>query len=174
MKRLRHLVFCLSALLATNSWANTDALTLHGEGSLRWLGLKIYDARLFSTGRLAPERLMESPFALELTYARNFAGAAIAERSVEEMRKIGAGRPDQHGNWQAAMQRIFPDVRAGDRLRGIHQPGRGASFVLNGETIGSIDDPEFSSAFFAIWLDPRTTEPALRKSLLRLADSRSR
>ncbi len=174
MKTLRYLVFSLSTLLASNAWANTDALTLHGEGSLRWLGLKIYDARLFAAGRLAPERLMENPFALELTYARNFAGAAIAERSVEEMRKIGAGRPDQLGAWQAAMQRLFPDVRAGDRLRGIHQPGRGASFVLNGETIGSIDDPEFSSAFFAIWLDPRTTEPALRRSLLRIADSRPR
>jgi hypothetical protein len=172
--RLRTLMFSLTMTLAAPAFANTEAFALHGEGSLRWLGLKIYDARLFASGRLAPERLMDNPFALELTYARDFAGSSIAERSIEEIRKLGAGTPPQHEAWKSAMQRIFPNVRTGDRLRGIHQPGRGATFMLNGQPIGSIDDADFSSAFFAIWLDPRTSEPSLRRSLLRLADSRSR
>jgi hypothetical protein len=32
--------------------------------------------------------------------------------------------------------------------------------------LGTIDDPVFARAFFAIWLDPRTREPQLRNRLL--------
>jgi hypothetical protein len=39
-------------------------------------------------------------------------------------------------------------------------------FFRNGTPIGDIDDREFARAFFAIWLDPRTSEPELRKQLL--------
>ena len=45
-------------------------------------------------------------------------------------------------------------------------PGRGAQFLLNGRSIGSIDEPEFARAFFAIWFDPRTRSRDLRASLL--------
>ncbi len=61
---------------------------------------------------------------------------------------------------------MLPDVQAGDRLVGVHRPGRGALFALNGRTIGEIADPRFSAQFFAIWLGPRSPEPALREALL--------
>ena len=32
--------------------------------------------------------------------------------------------------------------------------------------LGEIADPEFGRAFFAIWLDPRTSAPQLRANLL--------
>jgi hypothetical protein len=40
--------------------------------------------------------------------------------------------------------------------------------MLNDKPIGNIDDAEFARAFFAIWLDPKTSEPSLRKQLLGL------
>lgn len=39
-------VLCLQGV----AMANTDTFQLQGEGTLRWFGLKIYDARLFSSG----------------------------------------------------------------------------------------------------------------------------
>src|SRR5690606_14871605 len=60
-----------------------DSATLAGEGALRWLGLRIYDARLWVGQRgIDPGRLDATPFALELRYARALSGAAIAERSA--------------------------------------------------------------------------------------------
>jgi hypothetical protein len=42
-----------------------------------------------------------------------------------------------------------------------------ARFFFNEQPIGEIDDPAFARAFFAIWLDPRTSEPSLRSALLK-------
>ena len=82
---------------------------------------------------------------------------------------MGYGDAQQRGRWLDAMKRLFPDVAKGDRLTGVHEPGRGARFFHNDRPIGGVDDPDFARAFFAIWLDERTVAPALRESLLRQA-----
>lgn len=144
---------------------------LAGEGVLRWLGLRVYEARLWvGAGGIDPVRLADSAFALELRYARALAGEAIARRSHEEIARLGFGDPQRRDAWLDAMRRIFPDVAEGDRLTGIHRPGAGVSFYRNDRRIGRVDDPQFGAAFFAIWLDPRTTAPELRGRLLAGAD----
>ena len=141
---------------------------LAGEGDLRWFGLKVYSARLW-VGRagMVVERLASAPFALDLQYATSLKGAAIAERSLQEIERMGFGDPQRRGRWHDAMRRLFPDVARGDRLTGVHEPGRGARFYHNDRPLGEVEDPEFASAFFAIWLDERTVAPSLRESLLR-------
>ncbi|MBM3363996.1 MAG: hypothetical protein FJY42_15350, partial [Betaproteobacteria bacterium] len=62
--------------------------------------------------------------------------------------------------------RVFPDIRAGDRLLGLHRPGVGASFWFNGRFRGEVRDPEFAQRFFGIWLSPQTSQPVLRRALL--------
>ncbi|WP_394791201.1 chalcone isomerase family protein, partial [Rhodoferax sp.] len=64
------------------------------------------------------------------------------------------------------MTRVIPDVKKGEHLTGVNRPGAGAQFYYQGKAIGSIADPEFARAFFAIWLDARTREPELRQSLI--------
>lgn len=160
----------LATLLSAGAaLANTEEFRLQGEGTLRWFGLKIYDARLLSAQRMVGEKTLSQPFALELTYARSFSGAKIAETSLDEMRKFTQATPEQLQRWQAAMERLFPSVTAGDRLRGVFAPGQAATFYFNDRPIGSIDDAEFARAFFSIWLDPRTAKPELRRQLLGLA-----
>ncbi len=143
---------------------------LAGEGDLRWFGIRVYTAQLW-VGRpgLRVDRLASAPFALELRYGTGLKGSAIAERSLQEMERMGYGDAQRRGRWLEAMKKLFPDVARGDRLTGVHEPGRGARFFLNDRPIGGVDDPEFASAFFAIWLDERTVAPALRESLLRQA-----
>lgn len=159
----------IAAAAASTALASTDPLRLHGEGSLRWFGLKIYEARLFAPQQFAPQQSFQAPFALEITYARTFAGEKIAQVSIDEIKRLAMGSARQHEQWLGQMKSIFPSVRPGDRLRGIHTPGQGAEFYLNDQPIGQIKDAEFSKAFFSIWLDPNTAEPALRRSLLGLA-----
>lgn len=133
-----------------------------GGGELSWYGLPIYQGSLWSAdGSFS----LDEPFALDLTYRRALSGAKIAQRSVEEMAQLGAA-PADLVRWGEAMARIFPDVRTGDRISGVHLPGRGARFFHNGQAVGEIAEAKFARAFFGIWLDPRTSRPELRRQLL--------
>ena len=141
-----------------------------GSGRLTWFGLHIYDARLY-----VPERgidisdLATQRFALELTYARRLRGSAIAERSRDEIEKLKLGSEEQLAEWQRQMARIFPDVAAGQTLTGVHLAGGATRFYFEGRFIGAIENPAFGRAFFAIWLDPKTSAPRLRTELLQRA-----
>ena len=143
---------------------------LAGQGSYRWFGFKIYDAQLWVGDQGYRQDDPESTrFALSLTYARDLYGRQIARTSIDEIRKLGFGSGEQHEAWLNRMESLFPDVHAGTRISGIHVPGHGARFYLNGKPLGEITDSEFARAFFAIWLDPRTSAPSLRNSLLSAA-----
>jgi hypothetical protein len=137
-----------------------------GSARLRFWGFDVYDASLAVGPGFRASNFASHAFALELAYLRSFRAADIARRSLQEMRRTSAIDAAQAQRWQQALQDLLPDVQAGDRLVGVHRPGRGAAFVLNGRTLGEIADPRFSAQFFAIWLGPDTSEPALRQALL--------
>ncbi|MBC3812591.1 chalcone isomerase family protein [Undibacterium aquatile] len=137
---------------------------LQGTGTYRWFGLAIYDAALWmSTGSPSD---MRQRFALDLTYARNLYGSKIAEASIDEIGKLKLGTTEKRQQWLLQMKGIFPDVKEGSRITGIHIPNEAARFYLNGKLLGEIRDPEFAHSFFAIWLDKKTSAPDLRNKLL--------
>ena len=139
----------------------------HGVGRMRFLGMRIYDARLWSASRLSrDDGWMQTALALEIEYARSLGGRAIAERSVEEMRRQAALSEEQASRWLAAMIGIFPDVNQGDRITAVHRPGEGLRFFVNQAARGEVRDPLFARLFLGIWLSSRTSEPALRDALL--------
>ncbi len=145
--------------------ADTPGMRVLGEGRLRFLGIHVYDSSLWVPGDAwAPER----PFALDIRYAMNIRGRELTERSLVEMRRLGHADPEKLRRWEAEMDRVFPDIRPGDRLVGVSVPGREARFYSQDRFLGTVADPEFARAFFAIWLHPETSEPRLRAQMLRL------
>ncbi|MBL8539235.1 MAG: chalcone isomerase family protein [Betaproteobacteria bacterium] len=169
------LIAALSFLFCGSLLANTQLpaellreapdLRLLGRGEMRWFGLHLYDAALWSSADPWSPR---QTYALSIEYARDIPGKRLVESSLAEMRRLGARDEDKLARWETALNGVFPDVRKGDRIVGVHLPGRGATFYHQGRMTGSIDDAEFAETFFAIWLDPRTREPSLRKALLGL------
>lgn len=157
----------LGGLLGAAAQAHED-WPLRSEGRFRYFGLHIYDARLLAPQPLNAERWADQAFALELVYARELKGQRIAERSLDEMRRQGELAPEQAERWLAALKTAFPDVREGDRLRGVHEPEQGARFWHNGRSRPGQLDREAAARFFGIWLHPATSEPGLRKRLLGL------
>ena len=144
---------------------------LQGSGEMRWFGFAIYGARLWRSG----ERWQsDAPYALELTYRRTISAEQLVNTSIEEMVRLGTLDPQRDEQrlqqWRSALERVFPSVREGDTIIGLHEPGRGARFFYNGKPTGSLDDARLASAFFAIWLDPRTKAPELRTRLLALQE----
>lgn len=168
MRRLAAALLLSSCLGAASAApAHIDAAIpqarVAGSGLFTYFGIKVYTAEL----TVGPKGYAPgAPFALDLRYARALKGARIADASADQMEKIGAGSAAQRQAWLRQMLAIFPDVVEGSHITGIHLPNTGVRFFLDGVRIGAIDDPEFSRAFFGIWLDPATTAPDLRKALL--------
>ena len=140
--------------------------TLLGQGQMRFLGLRIYDARLWAGPQFEAADFGAHPLVLELSYHRAFAGAAIAERSIDEIERQGELTPAQAQRWQKALAAVLPDVQPGERLTGLYQPGQGLRLWRGQQALGAIDDAELARRFFGIWLSPRTSEPGLRSALL--------
>ena len=139
---------------------------LLGKTRLRVWGFQVYDARLWVTPGFKPAQFASQPFALELSYLRDFTSADIAERSLEEMRRSATISDEQAKTWTAALLRVMPEVKKGDRITGINKVGEGALFLVNGQPGGEIRDAEFARLFFGIWLSPKTSEPQMRTALL--------
>lgn len=140
-----------------------------GQGEMRWLGFKLYDAALWAGER--GEAAVEAPHVLSIRYARAVSSERLVEVSLDEMRRLGFGDEARLARWGEVLAAALPSVAAGDTLAALHRPGTGATFWHQDRRSGEISDPELARAFFAIWLDPRTREPRLRAQLLGLADS---
>lgn len=140
-----------------------------GQARLRFFGLSVYDAVLWTEPGFEAAQFERHRFVLELRYLRTLYGKAIAERSLKEMRGVGSVSDVQAARWLEAMTRLFPDVQDGDRIAGLHVPGEGARFTLNDRPLGDVADPEFARLFFGIWLSPATSEPQMRTELLAQA-----
>ncbi len=139
---------------------------LIGKGRLSVWGFLVYDARLWAHAGFDAGSYATQPLALELAYLRDFDAADIADRSLREMRRSVAINDAQAAQWKAGMLRVIPDVKKGDRVVGMHRPGVGAAFWVNGKAHGEIRDAEFARLFFGIWLSLKTSEPKLRDALL--------
>ncbi|WP_322618182.1 chalcone isomerase family protein [Pseudomonas sp. BIC9C] len=168
---LRHGLWLL-VLLSCQALANwQDSLPgaqILGTGEFRKYGFDVYSARLWSTSRPLAN---DQPFALELIYQRSISRDDLVNASVREIKRLSgtAISDEQLASWQAQMQQSFVDVQAGTRLTGVYLPGQGARFFLGQHLLREVKDLQFAQAFFAIWLDPRTSNPELRQQLLGAA-----
>ena len=149
--------------------AAIQTANLHGRAPLRFFGLLVYEARLWTQPAFDAARYDQLPFALELEYARKLEGAAIAERSIAEMRRVDNFSEAQAAKWLALMTQAFPDVKAQDRLTGLHDGAGSVRFYFNGKETAAIQDKSFARLFFGIWLSPKTSSPALRSALINQA-----
>lgn len=161
------LIALMATVVMSVAFATTSFTTLLpgaqqvGQGGFKRFGWSIYEATLYASGgRFEPRQA----FALSLTYARTIAGEKLVQSSLDEMQKLGAPI-DTHPHWAASLARVLPNVSKGITLTGVYRPGEGAVFYQMTEEIGRIDE-DLARWFFAIWLDPRTSEPSLRQALL--------
>ncbi|WP_299815141.1 chalcone isomerase family protein [uncultured Roseibium sp.] len=162
--------FCFAPVVSTPGLADTGVAAralpsaqLVGKGRMTFLGFKVFDAELY-----APQGSYSrsGPYALKLTYLRNFKGKAIADRSAEEIRKQGGTPPDKLSSWTRQMTAIFPDVSAGQSITGVRTSQGSTDFYQGKRKLGTIADPDFTRSFFDIWLGGQTRNPQLRAKLV--------
>ncbi|MBB4862145.1 hypothetical protein HNP46_000983 [Pseudomonas nitritireducens] len=165
---------CWSIALLCSLWASTSqadwrselpGAVMIGQGRFTWFGLTVYEARLWSAGRPVE---WQQPFALELIYRRALSRDTLVQASVDEMRRLGNHDEPLLADWAGEMRQAFVDVREGQRITGLYHPDQGCRFYVDGQFRHEVTDARFARAFFAIWLDPRTRKPELRRELLGL------
>jgi hypothetical protein len=143
-------------------------LEAKGSGEMTRMTLHVYAAYFSCVDRARCGWSPQQPFALQLVYHRSLVGSRIAERSVEEIAKLGYGTADQRGRWGEQMKQIFPDVVDGDRIVGVNLPQSGARFYYNGKPIGGENrGPRVRQGIFGIWLDPAPRAGAAQEALGR-------
>lgn len=144
-----------------------DSLKLVNEAKFSYMLWKVYDIALFDDQEYFDET---PPYALKLTYLREFEGSSIADRSSKLIREQGIEDEIRLAAWHSQMDQIFPDVQVGDTLAGLYNEDKETVFFYNGELIGRIQDPLFGEYFFGIWLGKDTTESRLRSELIGAQD----
>jgi hypothetical protein len=137
---------------------------LLGSGELRWFGLHIYSAKLWTESAVFNPR---TSFALELTYQRNITKERFVDTSVDEIKRLYGDSISNEvlQGWRTQMEKAFTDVKSGDQLIGVHLPKIGCRFYSRDKLLAEIRDTAFADAFFGIWFDPRSKDSGLRKQL---------
>ena len=137
----------------------------YGSGDMTWLRIPVYDASLWTDAR---NWSMESAFALTLDYHMSIKSNALVERTIEEMERQ-PGFDAERRDYASELATVFPDVKDGDRITALYQPGEAVRFFHNAKYTGSMESKDFAQAFFGIWLGESTSEPEIRKKLLKLS-----
>ena len=155
----------LPLLGAADPIAELD-LEKSGETKLRVLGLSIYTGSVWSSDERFTSESGAGPLLLSIEYHRNVSKARIIKSTDKEWSRFGRIDDYKRQSWLAALNRILPDVAAGDSLSSLVMAGGETTFYLGDVAIGTVSDPEFGPAFLAIWLDPDSRFPKQRRKLL--------
>jgi hypothetical protein len=139
---------------------------LVGQQRFTYWGFEVYDASLWASTTFVAEDWATQLLVLELRYLRDFKGADIAQRSIDEMQGQRALSATQQSNWSATLQALIPNVRAGERITGIYTPNKGMQLLHQDRMLGELRDPELAQRFLGIWLAPETSQRKLRQQLL--------
>lgn len=137
-----------------------------GRGEMRWFGLLIYEASLWTTSGLFQSIEKSLPIALTLQYDKNISSEALAQRTLEEWEHLGKFNRKTRILWKQRLEQIWPSVKPGDKITTLVSEDNRTTFFHNNTLISELDDPQFGKAFLSIWLDPNTSEPDLRMELI--------
>lgn len=143
--------------------ALAPGIRVQGGSELTFFGISVYVGWYWSPVRAWPN---DGPYALDLIYHCDLDGARIAQRSVDEIAKLGYGSQAERARRGELMTHIVPDMHRGDRLTGVYIGSGAVRYFHNGKPIGEIEEPGFAQAFFGIWLDPKILQAAFRQKLL--------
>jgi len=146
-----------------------QTLPLRGTGRLVWMRMvSVYDAALYLPADVqGKDVLRDVPKQLELRYHISIKGEKFGESAVpfleknvprEELARLKP-RLEQ-------LNRLYRDVKEGDRYALTYAPGKGTTLSLNGSPLGTIEGADFAAAYFAIWLGAKPISDTMRDELM--------
>lgn len=130
---------------------------------------KVYAAGLYLADSKDVSRVLDDvPKRLEIAYLRDIPKSIIVD-AAEDYLKTNL-KPAELSAIRARVDEInklYSDVKEGDRYVLTYRPGVGCELALNGKSLGVIPGADFAAAYFGIWLGPGCAAPSLRDALLK-------
>jgi len=132
-----------------------------GQTTLSVLWIDVYTAELFTgDGDYTNDTLS---VVIELSYHQNISQNSLLKETGNQIKEFA--RDAQIDEWLDSLAAIWPDIKEGDRLAFWKDKSGLGHFFLKDRWIGSLEDPEFSTAFLKIWLSEKSSYPQLAKQL---------
>lgn len=131
---------------------------LRGQATFRFLGLPLYQARLYTPGGEPLD--WQKELALELTYLRKIAEADLIESTLQEFSRTGAPLPvkDQ-------LSRCFDDVGKGDRYLAVSNGPDEIMFWRNERQMCALTHPQIKQRLMTIFLGDNTRSQSFTRKL---------
>ncbi len=144
-----------------------NTLKFAGQGTFRYLGFKLYTARLYLDPHVRDSRqaLIDTPKHLTIRYLRDIPRKALVEAAEKNIRN------NPSADYEALRDRVhrlherYTDLKAGDVYHLSYSKGK-TSLYYNGNLQVQIEGADFASAYFGIWLSEYSISQKLRKDLL--------
>ena len=159
------LIVILFSLLSISLWAQPTELKnyiKYSEMQFTWWMFDVYKVSLWAERKDFPD--YTKPFALRYEYQRDVTAAQLVETTKEEWARLKLCDSKQRAEWGKLLEKIWPDISKGDSLCAWYD-GTSTHFYQKNRRLGSIEAPEFSKAFFQIWLHENSQCKELRKAL---------
>ena len=133
-----------------------------GTASYHKLFLHVYDASFWSDS----DGWKQFPYALTVTYTMDIDAVDLADHARDDMAYSSDLSEAQRDHYRDQLMKLWPDVDEGDRITALADKDGSTTFFYNGRLRGRIQDPQFTRAFFGMWLSERSSEPQMRAELL--------
>ncbi len=145
-------------LLASPVFGQIENAGVRGAATFRFLGLPLYDARLYTPS--GAEFNWQDDFGLELRYRRNLTQKDIVDATLQEMDRIGSSAPvkDQ-------LEKCFVAVGKGDSYLAISQGSDRIAFYRNGQKTCTLAYPGIKRSFMSIFLGDNTKSASFTRRL---------
>jgi hypothetical protein len=132
-----------------------------GVGVLKWFGLEIYEAALWTPDGTFAGAFTDEPVAFTLSYRRSFSRDRLIDITRTAWQELALADEEQQQRWARELTTIWADVRKGSNMTTLVLPSGETRFYDAERLLGRIDDPAFGPAFLRIWLDARVADTAL-------------
>ena len=163
MKHIVSLTTLVLVMLCAPAFANNN-LKVVGQAEMRWLMFPLYKVSLMTQdGQYQQGRY---PQALDITYRRNIAKEDLLTATDQQWQRLGVN-VQKRQQWLTQLGAIWPSVKRGDRLAFIVEASGNNYFLYNDKNIGGVKDAQFGQSFLSIWLSPNTSQPGIRRLLIR-------
>lgn len=130
-----------------------------GSAVFRFLGLPLYEARLFTMGGEPLD--WNQDFGLELRYLRNLTQYDLVEGTMRELERTGGTMPVR-----GQLETCFSAVQKGDRYLAVTDGPDRVSFWLNGKPTCTLSHPRAAYRFMSIFLGDNTRSRSFTQKLL--------
>lgn len=146
-----------------------EHLTLNGMAVRDKFFIKVYVGGLYLPKHMnkADEIIRsDTPKALLMQFVRDVKRDKLVQAYSEA---FASNAPDIAARQKTNVERFFAfltDVKEGDRIGFVYEPGKGSRFSLNGNDKLTIDGKEFADLFLLVYIGPHPPTAEVKRGLL--------